>query len=157
MPETAEPTNSLAAVPVKAAFALAGVTRAPLTVTSSTYQPSKLLAAPLLRKSNWILTLALPTYGVRSKLALIQPEVGSLSRPGWVVAPPLTTTRLAAPASRRVASALRTWSGANVVPPLVEMRTRARSIDELVIGSVARKYLKFRVALVSPARLIVGD
>src|SRR5689334_10347588 len=82
MPETAEPTNSLGAAPVKAALALTGASSAPLTVTSSTYQPSKLFAVPLLRKSNWILTLALPTYGVRSKLALIQPEVGSLSRPG---------------------------------------------------------------------------
>src|SRR5438105_1716828 len=63
----------------------------------------------------------------------------------------------AAPASRRVASALRTWSGAKVTPPLVEMSTRARSTEELEIGSVARKYLKLRVALVSPTRLMVGD
>jgi hypothetical protein len=61
MPLREVPRSSPVCEPVKVAFALAGPRTAPVTLTSSTYQPSNSLLASLTMNMNWMRTLLLPT------------------------------------------------------------------------------------------------
>src|SRR5436190_1020727 len=159
---TPDPTSWLAIAPLNVALALAGENRAPLTATSSTYHPSKLLVSALDAKLNWTRT-DVPTYALRSSVTSDHPVVGSVKMPGWtkLMPKPLSAnTRLAAPPNRVVAPS-RTTSCANG-PPLVEIMTCAVSNSPVASknggrGWVPRKYLKFSDALARPAREIGGD